>query len=73
MTGKAASPSARPPWRSIALLLIVGVGLIGLAAASGQAWIAALGVVPLGCIPSALLLPALRISDTAARRTDFAT
>jgi len=57
-----APPSARPPWRVIALLLIVGAGLIGLGAASEQVWIGVLGTVPLASVPYALLLPALRIS-----------
>lgn len=57
-----APPSARPPWRAIALLVIVGAGLIGLGAVSEQPWIAMLGIVPLACLPWALLLPALRIS-----------
>lgn len=67
MTGRptapeATQPSARPPWRTIALLIIVGAGLIGLGAATRQPWLALLGIPPLACAPSALLVPAFRIS-----------
>jgi len=62
MSKRPPPPSARPPWKAIAILSLVGMGMIGLGIATQQDWLAFPGIVPLACVPSALLVPALRIS-----------
>lgn len=46
----------------MAILALVGIGLIALGATAAQDWLVVLGVIPLTCAPFGLLVPALRIS-----------
>jgi len=56
----------RPPWRVVAALAFCGLVLIVLGAAFEEAWLVALGVVPVAALPIALLMPAMRISSARA-------
>jgi len=55
-------PATRPPWKWMAVLALVGAGLIAAGMATGYHWIAWVGVVPLALAPNGLFVPGLRIS-----------